>query len=419
MSDLRIVLRSLRIRLVSTSVSIALVAISVGVLLTLLSLREAGRESFRRGLGNSHLLISAEESPLSTVLNSLFYVNPPRNALPMSVVDEISSMFPWAWAIPTQLGDSYAGLPVLAVGEGYFEHVEPVDGKPWALARGSWPTSPFHVVLGSDAAARTRLNVGDHIHLSHGSDHDHHVHDEFSFDVVGILSPSESQHDRVVFVPLEGSWLVHAIERRHADGGEEPHGPEDLLDSDRLATGVLLRLPTRENRSGSASLQLLHDTLRRDDRVTVASPTAQIDRLWSIVSGVDAIFIAMAGAVLLSSSVSIMLSLWTSMELRRRQFAILRVLGATKGRVLGLVIGESLIIGFLGSAIGIALAWAGGFAAAAALQARTGVRIEPHLDVRFTLLVAAATVALAALAGIAPAIRAYRTNVAHHLRPLG
>ena len=44
--------------------------------------------------------------------------------------------------------------------------------------------------------------------------------------------------------------------------------------------------------------------------------------------------------------------------------------------------------------------------------------IEPLLDTRAAVLVTAATVVLAALAGLAPAIRAYRTPVAEHLRPL-
>jgi putative ABC transport system permease protein len=107
------------------------------------------------------------------------------------------------------------------------------------------------------------------------------------------------------------------------------------------------------------------------------------------------------------------------MELRRRQFAILRVLGASRARVLGLVLSESIVIGLLGAVAGVGVAWIGGFAAAAVLQTRTGVRIEPDLDLRAALIVAAAAVLLSALAGVAPAIKAYRTNVAHHLRPLG
>ena len=57
MSDLLIVLRSLRLRLFSTIVVIVLVAVSAGLLLAILSLREAGERAFTRGTGNAHLLV--------------------------------------------------------------------------------------------------------------------------------------------------------------------------------------------------------------------------------------------------------------------------------------------------------------------------------------------------------------------------
>ena len=111
MSDLRIVLRSLRSRLTSTIVTVAMVAVAVALLLTLLSLRQAGKDSFRRGVGNAHLVVSADASPLVAVLNGLFYVNAPRNSIPYEKISEIRKQFPWAWAIPTQLGDSFRGFP--------------------------------------------------------------------------------------------------------------------------------------------------------------------------------------------------------------------------------------------------------------------------------------------------------------------
>ena len=107
MNDLRIVLRSLRTRLTSTIVTVGLVSVAVALLLSLLSLREAGKNSFRRGVGNAHLVVSGEASPLVAVLNGLFYVNAPRNSIPYQKVEEIQEGFPWAWAIPTQLGDSF------------------------------------------------------------------------------------------------------------------------------------------------------------------------------------------------------------------------------------------------------------------------------------------------------------------------
>ena len=78
MSDLTIVLRSLAVRRFSTGVVIALVAISAGLLLAILSLRSAGERAFERGTGNAHLLVSRDGSPLVSVLNGLFYANPPK-----------------------------------------------------------------------------------------------------------------------------------------------------------------------------------------------------------------------------------------------------------------------------------------------------------------------------------------------------
>ena len=60
MTDLRLVLRSLRSRPTSTLVTMLLIAIAVALLLSMRSLREAGRRSFTRGVGNAHLIVSAE-----------------------------------------------------------------------------------------------------------------------------------------------------------------------------------------------------------------------------------------------------------------------------------------------------------------------------------------------------------------------
>ena len=136
------------------------------------------------------------------------------------------------------------------------------------------------------------------------------------------------------------------------------------------------------------------------------------------MSSLDAVFLALGVGILVSGAISVMLALWNSMELRRRQIAVLRVLGCTRGRVLGQVLTESAIIGAAGAALGAILAIVGNVFAAELLASRTGVVIEPELDGRTVVIIFAGTVVLAAIAGLAPAVRAYRTPVADHLRPL-
>lgn len=453
MTDLRLVLRSLFGRPTSTIVTGLLIAIAVALLLSMRSLREAGRDSFTRGVGNAHLIVSAESSPLVTVLNGLFYANPPRAPISQAKVSEIVEGFPWAMAIPAQLGDSFLGHPVVATTPAFLEDFEPAPGEPWRFAKGRNFEGPFEVVLGSRAARDTGLELGARLHLTHGTGrsreetapsssidsenqvliggpvdaeiHDHvhcdeagHVHDEVVFEVVGILEPSGTHHDRIVVADLEGGWLVHAFDRRAAEGRPEPTSVDDLEDADRLVTGLLLRTPTRAGRGSSAIVQQAFDRLRRDPSITVASPSTQVDNLFGIVADLDAVFLALGAGILVSGAFSVMLALWNSMELRRRQIAVLRVLGCTRARVLGLVLTESAMIGLLGAVVGVGLAVAGGDLAAGLLASRTGVVIEPSIEWRGAVLVSAATVVLASLAGLAPAIRAYRTPVADNLRPL-
>ena len=81
MSDFTIVLRSLKARLFSTIVTIVTVAIAVALLLTLLTLKSAGGSAFIRGSGNAHLLVSADASPVVSVLNAFFYSGAPARPI--------------------------------------------------------------------------------------------------------------------------------------------------------------------------------------------------------------------------------------------------------------------------------------------------------------------------------------------------
>ena len=428
MTDFTIVLRSLRVRLFSTIVTALLVATSAGLLLTILSLRSAGKAAFERGSGNAHLLVSADQSPLVAVLNGLFYANPPRAPLSQAKVSEIRRLFPWDFMVETQLGDSYRGFPVLATTPEFFTKFEPVVGEPWAPASGKFFDGNMQVVLGAACARETGLRMGAKLVLTHGSgasreggegEEHGHVHREYEFEVVGILKPTGSPHDRALFVSLESSWILHAHDRREREGLEGKVTAADLLEDDRKVTGMLLRLPTRSGSNVSSALQQVFDTLRRDTSITVAQPADQIDKLFNIVANVDGIFIALAIVTLFSSAVAILLSMVNSMAQRRRQIAVLRVLGASQSRVFGIVLTEAAVIGLLGSVAGILVSVIALTIATAWLRESLGLIIAPDFDPRASVIVAAGAVALSALAGLVPAGMAYRTSVSTQLRPLG
>jgi putative ABC transport system permease protein len=440
MNDMIIVLRSLRVRLLASSVTVAMVAIAVALLLVLMSLREAASQAFRRGTGNIHLLVSADASPLVGVLNGLFYANAPANPIAWGKYEEIKNSFPWQWAIPTQLGDSFRGSPVMATTPEFLSNFEPVSGQPFQYASGKSFAEDFQVVAGSQAASEHGLSVGQKIVFSHGtggSREGGHQHADHPYEVVGILKPTGSAHDRALFTNLQSTWIIHAEDRRenaaraeHEAEAEEDHAGHDhahehehveaadLTDADKLMTGILLRLPTRPGSDASASIAAQFDRLRRDMAITVAQPAQQIGRLMAIVGDIDWLFLAMAVVVLVSSAISIMLAMVASMELRRRQVAVLRVLGASAWRVFALAITESTLIGLIGAILGAFLAIGGSAIASTILAHRIGITVAGTIDPRSAALVMAGAVVLAALAGIIPAIKSYRTPVARHLRPI-
>jgi putative ABC transport system permease protein len=419
MNDISIVVKSLRSRRLSTIITAASVAVATALLLTMLSLRTASFEAFQRGTGTTHLLVSADSSPLTAVLNGVFYANAPSNPISWSKFQEIKNGFPYDWVVPTQQGDSFRGFPVAAVGPEFFTRFEPVRGEPWKLVDGQFPSKLFEVCLGSTVAADTGLRVGQKIVLTHGTGATLHAHEheEFPFVIVGILQPSGSAHDRVVFTDLESSWILHAQERRERAGIEEAATVADLTDEDRKITGILLRLPTRPGRDASAAIQQQFDTLRRDTAIVVAQPAQQIDRLRSIIGNIDELFIALGVAVLLSSGISILLSMHNSMAERRKQIALLRALGVARVRITGMILTEATLIGFAGAIGGCALSLIGNAVASGALKSRIGLVVDPTLDPRSTVIIVAGAIVLSALAGVLPAITAYRTPVADNLRP--
>jgi putative ABC transport system permease protein len=424
-TDTTFIARSLSARLFSTVTTVAIVALGVALMLVLLGMRDAGEKAFVRGQGNMHLLISGpQQDPMVTVLNSVFYAGAPRNYLPWSSYESLRTRFPFEWTIPTQLGDSYRGLPVLATTEAFFTDFQPADGLPWRFARGRAFERPFELVVGSEAARLSGLGVGSRASLTHGTPRKGemaHEHKEFVYEVVGVLAPTGTLHDRALFSDLVSSWVLHAHDRRLGELGPDIPltTPADLIDEDRKITGVSARLLTRPGMGLSAALQQVFSILRADPTITVASPDQEIRKLFAIVSNIDRIIVALAATVLVVGAITIMLVLYQAMEQRRRQIAVLRVLGCSRARIFGLVVTESAVIGAAGAGAGVLLSVLGSRLVADQLYQRLNLVIEPGFEPRILLGVAVGTIALAGAAGLVPAVAAYRTGVIRNLRPIG
>ncbi len=425
MTDMTVIGRSMTARLFSTVTTIITVAIAVALMLVLISMEGSGRRAFERGSGNMDLLVSRDSDPMVAVLNGVFYANAPQAPIAWPEYEMIAGHPLVGFAVPIQLGDSYRGRPILATTPEFFTEFQPVAGEPWKFTSGGpfkeWTGGEHQVVVGAAAAREMGLGVDDMLGaITHGlSQESAHVHDEFAFRVVGVLGTSGSAHDRALFIHVNSSFLMHAHDRRMAQDSRIVTTYDDITEADRLITGVYVKTATRPGSSAAAALPMLQSQLRARLNATVDNPSFQIDKLFRIVGNIDQIFLGMAAVVLVSSAIGIMLALYNSMEQRRRQIAVLRVLGCSRGRIFGLVVTESAIIGLVGAVVGVALSLAAMTVVSNIMRARLGLVVEPTLSPETTMVTILAAIALAAIAGGIPALMAYRTSVVRNLRPLG
>jgi putative ABC transport system permease protein len=105
---------------------------------------------------------------------------------------------------------------------------------------------------------------------------------------------------------------------------------------------------------------------------------------------------------------------------RSREIAVRAALGGSRGRILGQLLTESVLLAFLGGAVGIALAWILVTGAPKFLPASTlppGVRLV--LDGRMIAYSVALTMMTGLLFGLAPAWQAARTSLTDALRSGG
>ncbi len=426
LTDMHIVVRSLRHRLFSTITTISMVAVAVALLLTLFTLRESAARAFSRGTGNMHVLVAADDSPLAAVLNSVFYARAPRRPLTMALYEKIAADQRLSWAIPVQHGDNLRGYPSIATTPEIFTKFQPVAGEPWRFAAGTGfsagndtPSAVWELVIGANVAKGTGLGVGSTVTLTHGTDQRGMVHTDTPFTVIGVLEPTGSPHDRAVFMRLDATWIMHARDTRKASGNAVEPMVENLTERERLITGIFLRAKTREGAELSPAVGMVYDELRRDVRLTVARPSEEVGNLMRIVGNIDLIVLVIAWVVLFSSAISVMLVMYESVEQRRRQIAILRVLGAGPGRVALLVLTESAVIGLLGAACGVLLLLVAGPVAAGIVQSNLGLVLSVAINPRDAASVVLGTLALCMVAGLVPALMGYRTDVVRQLRPQG
>ena len=178
----------------------------------------------------------------------------------------------------------------------------------------------------------------------------------------------------------------------------------DLTPEERWQTyreELVMRLIARKTGSSNtmhASVRALKSQIDHD--------LARATRLCSTIPIVALIVAALGVANLMMANVTN----------RIRQIAMLRSVGATRWQITRLVIGEALVLGILGSLVGIALGMHAAFGLNAMTKAIWGFQPETTLPWGWLSLAIGLTLSVCLVAGVLPARRAAGTNIIDALR---
>jgi putative ABC transport system permease protein len=158
---------------------------------------------------------------------------------------------------------------------------------------------------------------------------------------------------------------------------------------------------------------------KQGNRLTFAWPiAATIGALFDKIGWFDKVLALVSYLVALVATMSILASIYNSMNERRREIAILRALGARRRTIFSAILLEAAAISTVGMVAGFLVYLAIMTGAAAVIRAQTGIVLDPLAWNPVMLWAPAALIGLGALSGVVPAVKAYRTDVAEHLTPI-
>ena len=395
-----IIYRSLRQHALSTVITAGSIALACGLLMTVWMVKTQSQTAFTQTNAGFDAVLGARGSKLQLVLNAIFHLEASAGNLAYADYEAIKRHPAVKVAIPIAVGDNLRGYRLVGTVPELFETVEYAPGKKYALAPGGkvFGSEAKEAVAGSFAAQRLGLKVGDTFHPFHGLSYDAKNQHADSYTLTAILAPTNTPADRVVWIPLKGLQTMSGHDARTA--------------TDVSAVLIQLRSP-----SAGFMLDMMYN--KQGNRLTLAFPVgAIIAELFSKISWFDQVLTLVAYLVALVAAGSVLASIYNSMSARQRDLAILRALGARRRTIFGAVVAEAACIGTLGAVAGYAVYFGLLIGVANVIRAQTGVVIDLGARLPILWLCPLAMIALCALGGIIPALKAYRTPVAETLAPL-
>jgi putative ABC transport system permease protein len=468
MNYFQLVLKQMRQRALSTWLTTLSVMLGVGLAIAIMVMGRETENLFGQNDYGFDAIVGKKGSQLQLVLNTVYHMDVSPGNIPFTIYGRLlkgGDLFPYVrLAVPTVVGDTYRGqyrivgtLPKLF---GYDDLDQPLpddqimDYRParhFRIDQGKiFASNKFEAVVGSDIPRLTGLKLGDIFQATHGTPAPGQAPDIHmqKWTVVGVLAPTHTANDRVLYIPLlsfytiaeHGAGLIAQQQLRDGttavtaapDTDEKTEPPPDAngiehfrdYDYDTHTQTLKITIPPEawaisailvQSRGGVTEQSLVYD-LNNGTDVMACNPAEVMRGFFDVfLKPTRQMLMIICSLVTVVAAVGILVSIYNSVSARLREIAILRALGATRQTILTLICLEAGTVAFIGSVLGLVAGHAVSGIGSVYMQNTFGeslnwLRVSP-LEIFYV----AGVVILAAVAGLVPAVKAYRTPVATNL----
>ena len=357
-------------------------------------------------------MVGARSGGIQLLLYSVFRIGNATNNMTWRSYEAIKARPEVAWSVPLSLGDSHRGFRVLGTTQAYFERYKYRRDRSLQLASGRVFDQLFDAVIGANVARDLGYETGDKIVVAHGAGRiGIQTHNDKPFRVSGILAKTGTPVDRTVHVSLEA---IEAIHLDWKDGTQQPgraRGPGAAGAGQLQPKAITAALVGVTSKIRVFSLQRYINTYRSEP-LSAILPGLTLYELWALVGTAETALLVVSFMVVVTAILGMVTMILATLAERRREIAILRSVGAGPGTVIGMLVSEAVLLCAAGVLLGLMATYGLLYALRPLIDDWYGLYLSIAPPDLYEWLVLAGIVVAGGLAGLLPALRAYRQSLA-------
>ncbi|GAA4846255.1 ABC transporter permease [Algivirga pacifica] len=377
----------------STTLNLILFSFGISIISLLLTVSDQIKTTLEKNQANISLVVGAKGSPLQLILSSIYHIDTPTGNIALEELQRLEKHPLISSVIPLSIGDNFEGFRIVGTDTRYPALFEAT------LRQGTLWKSPMEVVLGSTVAKKLHLAIGDEFQGAHGTEEDGALHEEQAFKVVGILTYSGTVVDQLILTDKASIWHLHE-EEHHTHN--EKHSHEE--NTKEVTAGLV------QYKSPMAGI-MLPRAINKNTNMQAASPTYETARLLELLGVGFGAIKTLAVIIIVISGLSIFISLYNSLKERKYEIAYLRVLGAKKQTLFGLILLEGIIVALIGYILGITLSHLGMYILGFYLEEAWKFNFSTFYLMKEEFILLGIALAVGIGAALLPAWQAYRIDI--------